>query len=162
MEVKRAGRLPTGYRGGKKLAGYWIYGFISAAPPLFETLKSVAFDVREGMFRTFVFYNNVVTIETWRELAKSILLKNTKINFFIIVKTFSSFLKCFCDFLNRNLNVRVKETARSPTLAHFVEFNGMYGYSLDSFLFQAKYCNLYILVLAEHGVISARYTRKYT
>lgn len=23
-----------------------------------------AFDVREGMFRTFVFYNNVVTIET--------------------------------------------------------------------------------------------------
>lgn len=25
------------------------------------------------------------------------------------------------------------------TLAHFVEFNGMYGHSLDSFLFQAKY-----------------------
>lgn len=64
---------------GKKLAGYWIYGFISAAPPLFETLKSFA---PRLMFERKCFVlvfddNNVVT-----KLERSIFLKNTKKRFF--------------------------------------------------------------------------------
>lgn len=71
---------------GKKLAGYWIYGFISAAPPLFETLKSFA---PRLMFERKCFVlvfddNNVVTKP---ELERSIFLKNNN-SFFIIVKTF--------------------------------------------------------------------------